>query len=104
MPQIIQPNWLEKYPIHLTETNFAMHPTLCWPQGAFFSFLEDYAVLINKVVCWAVDMVQLFPKGSFWGCSGWTRANRPQRPGCPGALGPAPQLPEGGASFLLFLM
>lgn len=40
MPQIIQPNWLEKYQTHLTETNFAMHPTLCWPAGAFFSLLE----------------------------------------------------------------
>lgn len=35
IPQIIQPNWPEKYPTHLTKTNFAMHPTLCWPHQGF---------------------------------------------------------------------
>lgn len=42
MIQIIEPEWLEKYPTHFIVTNFAMHLALCWPSRAFFSFLEGY--------------------------------------------------------------
>lgn len=42
MPQIIQFNWPEKYPTQFTATNFVMLLALCWPSGAFFSFLVGY--------------------------------------------------------------